>query len=163
MVSAPRIMAQQVTAASALSDSAVAWQLGYQKMESTAFVLGLVLPGLGHAYAGEWWRGYLFLLAGGGGLAEGAVMYQWPRCGFDFLSGTDCSVSPAARVMGGVMVTASLAVWAMSAADAKEAVDRGRARRANDARRRRDAMSPIIVPCGVAARSLCVGVSMPAL
>jgi len=163
-IAAPRVVAQTSTDTTrvnaALSDSALAWELGYRKSEKTAVILGMLVPGAGHLYAGEWWKSYALFVGTSGAVAMGSVIYQWPRCGFNFLA-TDCSVSPAARVLGATVVTATLAAWAMSAVDAGEAVDRQRARRASDARRRRDAALPIIAPCGVGERTWCVGVSIP--
>ena len=156
-----QLAAQASTDTSSLSDSAVAWRLGYQKNEKTAVLLGALVPGLGHLYAGEWWKSYVLFVGTTGSVATGAIIYQWPRCGFNFFA-SDCSVSPRARVLGAAIVTATLAGWAVSAADAGAAVDRGRERRVRESRLRRDAMLPVVVPCGAGGRSWCVGVSVAA-
>src|SRR4029077_13383384 len=66
------------------SDSAIAERLGYRRSRTTARVLGAVVPGAGHLYAGEWLKSYLYFVGASGGIYMGEAIYTLDRCTFDW-------------------------------------------------------------------------------
>lgn len=140
-----------------LTDSAVAERLGYRRTVKTAIVLGSVVPGAGHLYAGEWIKSYPFFLGSVGGIAVGAVILDFDRCIFALFN-TNCrpGVPIGARVAGAAMVAGAAIVWVGSARDAGRAVERQRVRRARRASHV-GTVRPLLAPCGSA---WCLGLSV---
>lgn len=142
------------------ADSALAWQAGYRRQRPTAVVLGALVPGAGHLYAGEWLKSYPIFVASAGGIYVGPVIYNFDRCTFDWRPECHPGVPPGARLLGAAVIAGSVTVWVTSAIDAGRAVDRQRARRARAERRRRQAVWPIVTPCPLSERSWCIGVRL---
>ena len=144
-----------------LTDSAVAERLGYHRSVKTAIVLGSVVPGAGHLYAGEWLKSYPIFLASVGGIPVGALIFNFDRCSFAFLN-PDCpfGVPIGARIAGAAMVGGAVAIWVGSARDAGHAVERQRVRRARKASRV-GSVRPLLAPCGEpSGGAWCVGLSL---
>jgi len=142
------------------ADSALAWQLGYRRDRRTAVVLGALVPGAGHLYAGEWLRSYLNFVAAAGGIYVGPVVYNFDRCTFDWRPQCRSGVPLGARIAGAAYIAGGVTVWITGAIDAGRAVTRQRARRARAERQRRQSMWPVFGPCPLAKRSWCTGVAV---
>jgi hypothetical protein len=109
-----------------------------------ALILGSVIPGAGHIYAGEYWQGFLRYEGTVGGIGGGALMFLVNRCSFSFLSTTRCDPGPQwpHQVLGVALVGMGIWEWISSARDASHAAER-----ANDRHRRKTRRSaPIIEP-----------------
>jgi hypothetical protein len=119
---------------SALTDSAIAARVGYRRSVKTAVVLGAVVPGAGHLYAGEWLKSYPIFLASAGGIWVGSLVYNFDRCTFNWSTGCRSGVPTGARVAGAALVVGGAYVWISNAIDAGRAVERQRRRRALAAR-----------------------------
>lgn len=123
-----------------------------------ALVLGSLLPGAGHIYAGEYVRGVLAYEATVASIGFGAMAFISDRCMFTFLNAEPCESGPAwPRHLAGVtLVGVGLWSWISSARDAPRAAER-----ANERRRRRSlTVNPIIDPFSGPANASKIGVSV---
>src|SRR3982074_2119932 len=59
-----------------------------------AQILGSIIPGAGHIYAGEYVHGFLAYEATVGGIGVGVLAFMWDRCIFTLLSTTTCKSGP---------------------------------------------------------------------
>jgi len=141
------------------TDSAIAEHLGYRRSRMTARVLGAVVPGAGHLYAGEWLKSYLFFVSAPGGIYMGEMFFTLDRCTFNWRTSCRPGVPLTSRVAGVTMMASGVTIWAMSAVDAGRAVERQRARRAQDAAHRGLGVQPMFRPCVLDSRAWCVGVN----
>jgi len=109
-----------------------------------AVILGSVIPGAGHIYAGEYVKGFFIYEATVGGIGVGAMTFIWDRCMLSFLSATPCKSGPQwpHRVLGVALVGAGIWEWISSARDAPHAAERANAKH----RRKTSAPAPIIEP-----------------
>jgi hypothetical protein len=107
-----------------------------------ALILGSVIPGAGHIYAGEYWQGFLRYEGTVGGIGGGVLMYLVNRCSFSFLSTTRCDPGPQwpHQVFGVALVVGGIWEWISSARDAPRAAER-----ANDRHRRKTHRSAPII------------------
>lgn len=123
-----------------------------------AQVLGIILPGAGHIYAGEYWRGYLGWVTTIGGIGMGAIVYNVDRCTFNFLSGTQCDPGPRwpNRLLGAFMVGAGVWTWISTARDAPHAAERANARHGS----RRLKLAPLVEPAFAPHPTLRLGVGV---
>lgn len=106
--------------------------------------LGLI-PGWGHVYAGEYFRGYAAWLGTIGGVGWGAVIFQSNDCTFlNFAIFSTCH--PGAtwpyKLVGATMVGMGLWTWFSSARDAPHAAERANLRHARNSVR----LSPVLGP-----------------
>jgi hypothetical protein len=95
-----------------------------------AVILGSVIPGAGHIYAGEYVKGFFIYEATVGGIGAGAMTFIWDRCMLSFLSTTPCKSGPQwpHRVLGVALVGAGIWEWISSARDAAHAAQRANAK-----------------------------------
>ena len=95
-----------------------------------ARILGSLIPGAGHIYAGEYLRGYGYYLATVGEVGTGVMVFIIDRCTFSFLSATSCNAGPQwpHQALGIAMVGAGIWSWVSSARDAPRAAQRANAR-----------------------------------
>jgi hypothetical protein len=109
-----------------------------------ARVVGAVIPGAGHVYAGEYWRGILYYEGTVATIGLGAMTYILDKCTFTFLNDKPCKSPPAwpHQVAGIAVMTYGVGFWVYSAIDAGRAAERTNQRHA----RRRAAISPFIAP-----------------
>jgi hypothetical protein len=107
-----------------------------------AKVLGTLLPGAGHMYAGEYLRGYGTWVLTVSSIAVGPVIYEFDGCVWDLLTWNTpgCNHRWSSRVLGVLLVGAGVWTWISSARDAPRAAERANIRHA--ARRLR--LSPIV-------------------
>jgi hypothetical protein len=111
---------------------------------TSARIIGAVIPGAGHVYAGEYLRGIGYYYGTVGTIGLGAMTYVLDKCTFTFLSDTPCKSPPAWRhqVLGGAIIAYGVGVWVYSAIDAGHAAERANERHA----RRRTAIAPFVAP-----------------
>lgn len=107
-----------------------------------ALILGSVIPGAGHIYAGEYWRGFLNYEATVGGIGLGALTFIWDRCMLSFLSTTTCNSGPQwpHQALGIALVGFGIWEWISSARDAPHAAERANAKHL----RHRPTVAPIV-------------------
>jgi len=139
-LSAPMLAAQDPPGASV--DSAPVSRVALYRDPHRARILGTIIPGAGQFYAGEYLRGYMTLVATGGGLAMGPIIFSMDSCSFAFLS--DCKPGPKwpYEVAGASMVVASVWSWFSTARDAPHAAERANLRHGAETA----ALTPFIQP-----------------
>ena len=95
-----------------------------------ARILGSLVPGAGHIYAGEYLHGYGYYLATVGEVGTGVMVFIIDRCTFSFLSATSCNAGPQwpHQALGIAMVGAGIWSWVSSARDAPRAAQRANTR-----------------------------------
>jgi hypothetical protein len=110
----------------------------------SARVLGAIIPGAGHVYAGEYGRGLGYYYGTVGTIGMGAMTYVLDKCAFSFLSLEPCKSPPAwpHQVAGVAIVAYGAGVWVYSAIDAGHAAERANKRHA----RQHAAVSPFVAP-----------------
>ena len=140
-----------------LQDSAAVPTQRLYRDPHRAQVLGTILPGAGHFYAGEYLRGYGTWVVTVTGIGMGPVVYNLDRCSFAFLSGSECNPGPKwpNRLVGVFMVGAGVWTWISTARDAPHAAERANER--HQSRRLRALIEPSADPgpnlrAGVAIR-----------
>jgi hypothetical protein len=109
-----------------------------------ALILGSIIPGAGHIYSGEYWRGFWTYEASIGGIGGGVLTFLVNRCTFSFLSTTNCDPGPQwpHQALGVAMVGIGIWTWLSSARDAPHAAERANARQL----RKTSRPVPIIAP-----------------
>jgi hypothetical protein len=123
-----------------------------------ALVLGSLIPGAGHIYAGEYVRGFLTYEATVATIGLGTLVFISDRCMFTFLNAEPCESGPAwpHQLAGVAIVGVGIWSWISSARDAPRAAER-----ANERRRLRSlTVTPIIDPFSGPANASKVGVSI---
>ena len=122
-----------------------------------AKVLGTILPGAGHIYAGEYWRGYSTWVVTVSGIGVGSIVFEYDGCALDFFISGDsvCSDRSSSRLLGALLVGAGVWTWISSARDAPRAAERANARRARQVK-----VAPILEPAAGANRQLNLGVKV---
>lgn len=96
-----------------------------RKSETTATVLGVLLPGAGHIYAGEMGRGLLLMATAGLAFAYG---FSDGQCKRPYTDVRTCELDKN-ETLAGISLATALGIYAFSAGDAHRA-----ARRANAGR-----------------------------
>jgi hypothetical protein len=114
-----------------------------------ALILGSLIPGAGHIYAGEYWRGignYEFTVMS---IGMGAMVFILDDCAFSFLSATRCDSGPQwpHQALGVAAVGVGLWRWVSSARDAPHAAER-----ANEKHRRKMLQAKPIIQAPLGAR-----------
>jgi hypothetical protein len=123
-----------------------------------ALVLGSLIPGAGHIYAGEYVHGFLTYQATVGAIGFGTLVFIMDKCTFTFLSATPCKSGPAwpHQLAGVGLVGLGIWMWVSSARDAPRAAER-----ANDRHQLRSrTVTPLIEPFAGPANASKVGVSV---
>ena len=123
-----------------------------------ARVFGTILPGAGHMYAGEYWRGYGIWVVTASAIAVGPIIYEHNGCALGLLvwNKRNCDDRWSSRVVGVLLVGAGVWSWISSARDAPRAAERANDRHA--ARRLR--VAPIVEPAAGANRQLNFGLKV---
>lgn len=121
-----------------------------------ALILGSIIPGAGHIYAGEYVKGILTYEGTVASIGMGVLTYMVDECTFALFQ--ECESGPAwpHQVVGVGMVGLGLWMWASSARDARRAAERANERH----RRRFEAVSPIIKPFSGPSNAPQVGLSI---
>ena len=135
------LRAQDTTRAAA--DSVVRQETPLFRNPKRALILGSVIPGAGHIYAGEYVKGFFIYEGTLAGIGGGAMAFIWDRCMFSFL-GPPCKSGPQwpHQVLGVALVGAGIWEWISSARDAPHAAERANERH----RRKTSPPAPIIEP-----------------
>lgn len=124
-------------------DSALTPAIGHYRDPHIALVLGSLIPGAGHLYAGEYLRGAENYAGTLGVIGMGAIIFSLDDCGL--LSDCKHRSHFASRIIGGVGIAAGILTWISSARDAPRAAERTNERN----RRRIGRTRPIIeAPAG---------------
>ena len=124
-----------------------------------ALILGSIIPGAGHIYAGEYWHGFLNYEGTVGTIGLGVMTFLVDKCMLGFLSTTRCDSGPQwpHQVLGVTVVGLGVWGWISSARDAAHAAER-----ANERHRRKMAKAkPIIVAPGASHADWRAGVAIP--
>lgn len=139
-------------------DSTTSGTVGLYRNPHRALVLGTLIPGAGHIYAGEYLRGFFTYEATVLAIGGGTLVFIVNKCTFTFLSTTTCKPGPEwpHQVLGITIVGMGIWEWISSARDAPRAAERANAR--HDARSR--AVTPFIAPFSGPANASQIGVSL---
>jgi hypothetical protein len=125
-----------------------------------ALLLGTLIPGAGHIYAGEYLTGILTYEATLGAIGGGALVYVVDNCtfSFSFLSTSTCKPGRAwpHQLLGVTMVGLGIWKWISSARDAPSAAERANARHGEQ----RSSIAPYIAPFSGPADATDLGVSI---
>jgi hypothetical protein len=139
-------------------DSTTSSKENLYRSPQRALVLGSLIPGAGHIYAGEYGRGFLRYEATVGAIGMGALVFIMDRCTFTFLNAEPCESGPAwpHQLAGITLVGVAIWSWISSARDAPRAAERANERH----RLRSRSVTPIIDPFSGPASGAKVGVSV---
>jgi hypothetical protein len=139
-------------------DSSMFAPVGYYRNPQRALVLGILIPGAGHIYAGEYLRGFLAYEATVGGIGGGILIFLLDNCTFTVGLSTTCKPGPEwpHQVLGIAGVGMGIWEWISSARDAPRAAERANARHGT----RSPTITPIIDPLSGAANVSRIGVSV---
>jgi len=123
-----------------------------------ALVLGSLIPGAGHIYAGEYLKGFGTYELTVMSIGMGALVFIYDKCMLSFLSTTTCKSGPAwpHQALGIALGGLGIWKWISSARDAPRAAERANARH----RARSSAVTPFIAPFSGSANASQVGVSV---
>jgi hypothetical protein len=124
-----------------------------------ALILGSLIPGAGHIYAGEYWHGVVNYEVTVGTIGGGVLTYMLDKCTFSFLSTAKCDPGSQwpHQALGVAEVGFGIWHWVSSARDASRAAER-----ANEKHRRKMAQArPIIEPSGGLRGGWHAGVAIP--
>jgi hypothetical protein len=124
-----------------------------------ALILGSLIPGAGHIYAGEYWHGVVNYEGTVATIGMGIMTFIVNKCTFSFLSASDCNPGPEwpHQALGVGLVGLGLRQWILSARDAARAAER-----ANERHRRNMAQArPIIGPAGGPHGGWHAGIEIP--
>ena len=121
-----------------------------------ALVLGTLIPGAGHIYAGEYLRGFLIYEGTVAAIGMGVMVYILDNCTFAFTEPCESGPEWPHRALGIAAVGVGIWNWISSARDAPRAAER-----ANERRRRRSlTVTPIIDAFSGTSKASHVGVSV---
>lgn len=123
-----------------------------------ALVLGSLIPGAGHIYAGEYVRGFVAYEVTVGAVGLGTMIFILDKCTFTFLNAEPCKSGPAwpHQLAGITVVGMGIWMWVSTARDAPRAAERANERH----RTRSRTVTPVIEPFSGPANSSKVGVSL---
>jgi hypothetical protein len=126
----------------ATTDSAVPSATTLYRDPHRALILGSIIPGAGHIYSGEYWRGFLTYEYTVSAIGTGVIVFIVDKCTFTFLSATHCDPGPQwpHQLLGVLVVGTGIWEWISSARDAPHAAERANAKH----RRRTPEATPII-------------------
>ena len=148
--------AQDIT--SAVPNSSTPPESRPYKDPHRALVLGSLIPGAGHIYAGEYFKGFIAYEGTVGTIGVGAMVFLADKCMLSFLSTTKCESGPAwsHQLLGVAMVGTGIWGWISSARDAPRAAERANARHAAQSR----TLTPIIDPFSESTNGPRIGLSL---
>jgi|SRR4051812_18738516 len=121
-----------------------------------ALILGTLIPGAGHIYAGEYLKGILTYEGTVSTIGMGVMTYILDNCTFDWSA--SCKSGPAwpHQALGIATVGWGLAMWVRSARDASRAAER-----ANERHRRKWAtFTPLVDPFAGPSNAAEIGISV---
>jgi hypothetical protein len=123
-----------------------------------ALVLGSLIPGAGHIYAGEYLKGFGTYELTVMSIGMGTLVFIADKCMLTFLNATPCKSGAAwpHQVLGVAVVGVGIWEWISSARDAPRAAERANARH----NARAPAVTPFIAPFSGPANSSQIGVSL---
>ena len=89
-----------------------------------ALIFGSLIPGAGHIYAGEYWKGIGNYVGTVSLIGMGGLVYVLDNCGLAFFS--DCKPRShfANRFLGATVIGTGILAWVSSARDAPRAAER---------------------------------------
>jgi hypothetical protein len=93
-----------------------------------ARILGTIIPGAGHFYAGEYLRGYFTFVATAGGLATGPLIFSMDGCTFALFSACKAGPKWPYEAFGAYVVVGAVWTWISTARDAPRAAERANLR-----------------------------------
>jgi hypothetical protein len=139
-------------------DSTASRAAGPYRNPHRALVLGTLIPGGGHIYAGEYLQGFFTYEATIGAIGGGTLVFLIDKCTFTFLSTTTCKPGPAwpHQLLGRTMVGMGIWEWISSARDAPRAAERANARHDKHS----PAVTPLVAPFSGPANATQIGVSL---
>ena len=143
----------------ATADSALTPATTPYRNPHRALIFGSLIPGAGHIYAGEYWRGFLNYEMTVGAIGGGVLVFIVDKCTFSFLSATRCDPGPQwpHQALGVLTVGLGFWQWVSSARDAPRAAER-----ANVKHRRKAAEAKPIIEAPVGPHGdWRVGVAIP--
>ena len=146
------------TATSGTPDSSSTPESHPYRNPRKALILGSLIPGAGHIYAGEYWHGVLNYETTVMTIGMGAMTFIVDNCTFDLFD-PNCKPGPEwpHQVLGVVVVGLGFRQWILSARDASRAAER-----ANERHRRKMAQAkPIIGPAGGSHGGWHAGIEIP--
>lgn len=123
-----------------------------------ALILGSLIPGAGHIYAGEYWHGVVNYETTVMSIGMGVMTFLVNKCTFDLFD-PNCKPGPEwpHQLLGVAVVGLGFRQWILSARDAPRAAER-----ANERHRRKMAQArPIIGPTGGFHGEWHAGVEIP--
>jgi hypothetical protein len=126
----------------ATADSAVPTVTHPYRNPHLALILGSLIPGAGHIYAGEYWRGFVNYETTVGAIGMGVMVFIVDKCMMSFLSTTRCDPGPQwpHQALGVLTVGMGVWQWVSTARDAPRAAERANVKH----RRNAAAAKPII-------------------
>jgi hypothetical protein len=139
-------------------DSTATYETHPYRSPRKALILGSLLPGAGHIYAGEYWHGVVNYETTVMTIGMGAMTFIVDKCTFDFLN-PNCKPGPQwpHQALGVALVGLGFRHWILSARDASRAAER-----ANERHRRKMAqVRPIIGPTAGSRGGWHAGVEIP--
>jgi hypothetical protein len=155
------LSAQDTTtnAAQATPDSARESETRPYRNPREALILGSVIPGAGHIYAGEYWHGVLHYELTVMSIGAGVLTFMIDKCTFSFFSTKECDPGPQwpHRALGVAEVGYGIWHWVSSARDASRAAERANERH----RRKMFQAKPIIEPAGGSHSGWHAGIEIP--
>ena len=120
------LMAQDTTRA--VSDSVPQAGAKLYRDPHRARVLGTFIPGAGHVYAGEYWRGFADGIGAIAAIGLGAVVYSRHQEPFCIISPCPRASQTPHRLTGAVLIGTGLWTWISDARDAPRAAERANAK-----------------------------------
>lgn len=108
----------------ATADSALTPASPLYRDPHRALILGSLIPGAGHIYAGEYWKGIGNYLGTVSVIGLGGIVFVLDNCGLAILS--DCKPRShfANRILGGAVIGTGIMAWISAARDAPRAAER---------------------------------------
>jgi hypothetical protein len=154
------LQAQDTTTATKATadDSAATPETRPYRSPRKALILGSLIPGAGHIYAGEYWHGIVNYETTVMTIGMGAMTFIVDKCTFDLFN-PDCHPGPQwpHQVLGVAVVGLGFRQWILSARDASRAAER-----ANERHRRSMARAkPIIGPAPGSHGGWNAGIEIP--
>jgi hypothetical protein len=142
----------------ALPDSSAPPEARPYRDPHRALVLGSLIPGAGHIYAGEYFKGFIAYEGTVMSIGFGAMAFIWDKCMLSFLSSTRCKSGPAwpHQLLGVSFIGLGIWEWVSTARDAPHAAERANARHAAQSR----TVTPIIDPFSESTNGPRIGLSL---
>ena len=125
-IAATALTAQDTTRV--VSDSLSRVGASFYRDPHRARMLGTFIPGAGHVYVGEYWRGFADGIGAIVGIGLGAVVYNKHQEPFCIISPCPRASQTPHRLAGAVMIATGVWTWISDARDASHAAERANAK-----------------------------------